>query len=209
MIEPTISKDMPRRRFLTEIAPACALTCLGAKFALASKILSAQEIDKSSIHKFDKPFDRPLTRRQVTELQFRIYISLAKTLETRLGKAEATRILEESTKENMFNAGKAFAQRQGNNSFASFVGLFKNPMNMNNLVMEIIEDTENAFEIKITECLVAEVFKKANALEMGNAAVCIGDFATAEGYNPKIKLIRDKTLTLGFPYCNHRYVWQG
>lgn len=209
MHEQAILKGMDRRRFLTRLAPACALTCLGTKLAFTSRVLSGQEATQSSTHKFDKPYDRPFTVRQLTELQYRNYIHLAKALEKSLGKEESTRLLEESTKEMAANIGKAFAQRQGNNEFANFIGTFKNPAFTGNLVLEIIEDTDRAFEIKVTECLIAETFKRANVLEMGNAAVCIGDFAMAEGFNPKIKLIRDKTLTLGFPYCNHRYVWQG
>jgi hypothetical protein len=206
MNEPAILKGMDRRRFLTRLAPACALTCFGAKLAFASRVLSGQEATQSSTHKFDKPYDRPFTVRQLTELQYRNYIQLAKALEKSLGKEESTRLLEEVTKEMASNIGKAFAQRQGSNSFATFVGTFKNPAFAGNLVLEIIEDTDRAFEIKVTECLIAETFKRAGVLEMGNAAVCIGDFAMAEAFNPGMKLIRDKTLTLGFPYCNHRYV---
>jgi len=39
--------------------------------------------------------------------------------------------------------------------------------------------------------------------------VCHGDYAWAEGFNPDIKLVRDKTLMQGDSICNHRYVWQG
>ena len=33
--------------------------------------------------------------------------------------------------------------------------------------------------------------------------------AVLEDFNPKIKLVRDKTLMQGNNYCNHRYIWQG
>jgi hypothetical protein len=77
------------------------------------------------------------------------------------------------------------------------------------LTMEIIEDTDTVFEVKVTECLVGDTFLRAEAGEIGNAAVCIGDYTFAEGFNPKIKMIRDKTLTLGHDHCNHRYIWTG
>ncbi len=47
-----------------------------------------------------------------------------------------------------------------------------------------------------------DTFLRAKAGETGNAAVCIGDYTFAEGFNPKIKMIRHKTLTLGHAYCN-------
>ena len=75
--------------------------------------------------------------------------------------------------------------------------------------MEIVEDTETAFELKVSECLPAAVFRDADAAEIGYASVCWGDYAWAQGFNPKIKLVRDKTLMEGDKYCNHRYIWTG
>jgi hypothetical protein len=75
--------------------------------------------------------------------------------------------------------------------------------------MEIVEDTEKAFELKITECIWADTFLKAKAGHIGYAWVCWGDYAWAEGFNPKIKMVRDKTLMQGHDRCNHRYIWTG
>jgi hypothetical protein len=69
-----------------------------------------------------------------------------------------------------------------------------------------IEDTDKVFEIEVAECLVAAVFLQAKAADIGYASVCWGDYAWAEGFTPKIKLIRDKTLMQGDAYCNHKYV---
>jgi hypothetical protein len=63
--------------------------------------------------------------------------------------------------------------------------------------MEIVEDTDKAFELKVTECIWAATFLQAKAGEIGYAAVCYGDYAWAEGFKSKIKLIRDKTLMQG------------
>jgi len=47
--------------------------------------------------------------------------------------------------------------------------------------MEIVEDTETAFEIKVTECIWATTFRQAEAGDFGYAAICFGDYAWAEG----------------------------
>ena len=77
------------------------------------------------------------------------------------------------------------------------------------LKMEVVEDTETAFELKVTECIQAACFIKHDSADIGYANVCWGDYAWAEGFNPKIKLVRDKTLMEGDSYCNHRYIWTG
>ena len=72
---------------------------------------------------------------------------------------------------------------------------------------EIMEDSEEAFEIRVTECALVEPMLEFDAGRIGNAWLCDGDYGHAQGFNPKIKLIRDKTLMLGHSCCNHRYEW--
>ena len=77
------------------------------------------------------------------------------------------------------------------------------------IIREIIEDSDTAFEMKITECLTEVVFRKADALDLGYACVCHADFGLPEGMDIDIKLIRTKTLMQGHDCCNHRYVLGG
>jgi hypothetical protein len=58
----------------------------------------------------------------------------------------------------------------------------------------------------MTECLWAKTFLDANAADIGFACVCFPDYAVAQAFNPKMKMIRDKTLMQGHDCCNHRYV---
>ena len=70
-----------------------------------------------------------------------------------------------------------------------------------------VEDTENAFELKVTECIWASVFRDAGLDgEIGHAAVCNMDYTWPTTFNPKFKMERDRTLMQGHDHCNHRYV---
>lgn len=69
-------KGMTRRGFLSGLAPACALTCLGMNKAMAWNFSEGDPLQESSGHKFDKPFRRQLTYRQVSDLRHRNFISL-------------------------------------------------------------------------------------------------------------------------------------
>jgi hypothetical protein len=79
----------------------------------------------------------------------------------------------------------------------------------NVLTFQIIEDTPKAFELKVTECLWAKTYRDANAAGLGYLLSCYGDFASAKGFNPKMHMIRTKTLMQGDAFCNHRYVIEG
>ena len=77
------------------------------------------------------------------------------------------------------------------------------------LTLEIVEDTPQAVEVKVTECLWAKTFREMGAAEIGYSLICYRDYADCQGFNPSITMIRSKTLMQGDDYCNHRFVWEG
>lgn len=73
------------------------------------------------------------------------------------------------------------------------------------LAMEVVEDTDRVWAIKITECLWATTFVDAGASQYGYAAVCAGDVLFARAVNPKIDLDLTGTIMEGKPSCTLRY----
>jgi hypothetical protein len=71
---------------------------------------------------------------------------------------------------------------------------------------EIVEESEQSFEIKITECLWAKVFREANAPSIGYLYKCYPDNFKIKYFNPKLKLVRTKTLMQGDDCCDHRFI---
>ena len=199
--------ELDRRHFLSKVMPACALACFG----LGNTVVLAQDTKGSTpledVHKFDEEFGRTLTYRQYYDSRYSEFIQLAKALEKELGREKTMAFLKKYTEERMLQNGKILASKLPDNSFQTGMDLYRDRERYKNtLTMEIIEDTERAFELKVTECIWAASFLNAGAGEIGYASVCYGDYALAEGFNPKIKLIRDKTLMQGHEYCNHRYI---
>jgi hypothetical protein len=197
-----------RRAFLTKIVPACALTCVGVKSVPALVHRGKHAYLQEEVHKFDQEFDRKLTYRQMLGARYRDLIDLARALEKEMGKDKMIEFLKKTTTERLLNFGKQQAERMQDNTFDAYVNQFRSGYDKT-LTMEIVEDTEKAFELNVTECIWADTFLRADAGDIGYAWVCWGDYAWAEGFNPKIKLIRDKTLMEGKTCCNHRYVWLG
>ena len=86
----------------------------------------------------------------------------------------------------------------------------KNPDHFWNHVvsLDIAENTDSVFEVKINECLWAKTFQENNASDIGFSCICYPDFAAAQAFNPKMKLIRTKTLMQGHDCCNHRWIME-
>ena len=197
-----------RRKFIASVIPACAITCMGSNAAFASILRGEGNLIQDQKHKFDSKFERALTYRQLLERQFMNFITLAKGLEKEMSKEKAIALLKKISTERQTNFGKRQASQMPDNSFAAYVDQFRSGYD-NTLTKEIVEDTKTAFELKVTECIWADTFLKAKAGDIGYAWICWGDYAWAEGFNPKIKMVRDKTLMQGHDRCNHRYLWKG
>jgi predicted ArsR family transcriptional regulator len=66
----------------------------------------------------------------------------------------------------------------------------------------VIRKTPEALEVKVTRCAHADAFKTLNATDIGYKMICMGDHAVAEGFNPKIRFTRPKTIMAGDDICH-------
>ncbi len=209
MKRPDDSLVHSRRRFLATVIPACSISCLGLKGVFAhADTVSGQVQEQADEHKFLKEY-RTLSVRDYYRYRFKEYIDLAKGLSEIMGRDKILEHIKKTTHEQMLQLGRRQAEGVETGHFSSYIDMFRNPEFEKILTMEIVEDTEKAFEIKVTECINADAFLHYEAGDIGFARVCYGDYAWAEGYHPNIRLTRDKTLMEGHSYCNHRYTWVG
>jgi hypothetical protein len=199
-----------RREFLIKTVPACALTCVGIKGFLGVGHLFAQQISQQEKHMFDREFSRKLTFRQYIEATNLQFIEFAKAVQKKFGNEETIELIKKLATEFNLERGRKQAENSKDRSLKSYTRMFADPKMWEGILgMEVVEDTDTAFELKVTECIQAANYIEHDAADIGYANVCWGDYAWAEGFNPKIKLVRDKTLMQGHAFCNHRYIWIG
>jgi len=199
-------KTIDRRALLTRTVPACAVACLGlGKIeGLSTTVLTGK---LQGQHKFDVPQEISLSPRQRGQLAIGGALELIGVFRDELGDEESIRILNQFSAER----GRQSARRQlagaPDNSFQSFVQIFRSPTMESSLTLDIVEDTENVFALEVRECLWAELFRDAGMDgEIGHAAVCNMDYFWPTEFNPAFKMERDKTLMQGHDICNHRYI---
>jgi hypothetical protein len=201
--------EINRRQFISRIMPVCSAACFGAGSLLAWAPPKAAASFQEEKHKFEQEYGRKLTVKQFFAAQYNEFIQFAKALEKEMGKDKLIEFLKKNTYENMVAMGKNHAQNSPDDSFKTYVATFRPPRYKDVLTHEVVEDTDTVFEMKVTECIWAKTFLDQNAGDIGFAHICIGDYTWAESFNPKIKMVRDKTLMQGHDRCNHRYLWKG
>lgn len=199
-----------RRRFLTNALPAGTLLCLGCPALSALGIAQANAQAPSPKHKFTE--DSKMSFEQVYKFAYKDgFIPLLKTLANDIGKEKFIEMLKKAASEVGIEQTKKYAQKLAVKNPSTFVAPLKDPgaLVKHVLTCEVVEDTEKAAEMKVTECLWAKTFREAEAADIGYATICHGDYAAAAAFNPKMKMIRTKTLMQGHDCCNHRYVMEG
>jgi len=204
--------NLSRRHFITRVLPACSLVSLGASSSLLGFPYPNAKSLQEAKHKFDEEIPMKFTNRQLaTTLFTRDYIPFLKLMSEELGEERLIKLLKEHTAEKSLETGKRMAKQFGGNDFPTLKKIFdpESAAVNNTLTFTVTENAEKVYELNVTECLMASVFLKANAGEFGWASVCYGDYAMAKGFNPKISLVRDKTLMQGHACCNHRYLLEG
>ncbi len=196
-----------RRQFITRVLPGCTWMCMGGGPALA-QTNSSHSQDR---HKFEKALDQEFTAKQIFDFRYkRDFIPTLQLLQQYIGDEKLLELLKRASSERNTQLGRALAERFPDNSLHTFAGPFRKRAGLimkSSMSYDIVEDTEEAFEIQVTECLTADVFRESDAADLGYACVCHADYALPVAFNPKIEMIRDKTLMEGHDCCNHRYVY--
>jgi L-2-amino-thiazoline-4-carboxylic acid hydrolase len=212
MSETLNEKKIARRKFLGSAATACILPCLGIQslLAMSDKTNKAddQEAEIGIKHKFDKRYPYIMSYQEAFNMRYEEFIQFAKDLEKEMGKEKLIEFLKTRTEKKMFEYGKSQAEGIKNNSFKRYVSQYKAPHYDNTLTLEIVEETDTTFELKVTECIWASAFLKQKAGEIGFASICYGDYSWPKGFNSKIRMERNKTLMQGHDCCNHRYIFE-
>ena len=158
--------------------------------------------EKSEKHRFQNDFNQ--TCEDAFSWKFDYYINIMKRFSDYLGKDKLLELIKRAVDEN----NKKIATDNPEHTLASFVEYGKEAYK-NMMTYEVIEESDEVFEIKVTECLWAKTFRDKNAADIGYATVCQGDFTEATAYHPKLKLRRTKTLMQGHDCCNHRWTLEG
>lgn len=185
--------------------PACVAACLLGSRLKATPLPDLPAMAQEQKHKFDNDF-RMLTYRQYYGTSVGSSVRVLKSLEPELGKGKLLEIIGKSTDTNLELLGKQQASSSPDRSLMKYVSQFKDERSYGNiLTFTIVEESETVFEMNVTECIYATLYRSLQAGDYGYASVCRGDYAWATGFNPGIKLTRDKTLMEGHECCNHRY----
>jgi hypothetical protein len=190
------------RRNLFPILPAGAAGCLGcARTAICAAPPQDAPTGKSPAEKAD------LTWEQIFRFAYqKDLIPLLNEMAAIVGREKFIALLRDASDATVRR--KTAGRPPVIPNIAAFAAGLKNPppLIQHTLEAEIVEQTADSFEYRVKRCLWAKVFRESNAADIGYAMICYPDYAVARSLNPKLELVRTKTLMQGDDSCGLRYV---
>lgn len=198
-----------RRCFLNAVVPGGILACFAGQRLLGASQAVTKPQGAGPKHKFFE--DSAMSFAEVYKSRYGQLVPLMRSFEQELGRERFDAMLKGITDRLARQEGAADAKRMGRNDFYTFNEDLRKPNYFwqHALTYAVIEDSARAFEVKVAECLWAQTFREVMATDLGYLLICDPDYGYTEGYNPKMRMIRSKTLMQGHDCCNHRWIIEG
>lgn len=153
-----------------------------------------------------KDFEKQeLNRIEKRAIEALAIVPLIRAVSQRIGKDEALAILKEVNQQEAFQRGQSMIRIEGQNGIEELVkdvdswgvgGVWE---------MEVLEQTSTTYFFNVFRCPYYEKYLELGVEEFGVALSCCRDEPFARGFNPRLQLVRTKTIMEGADHCDFRY----
>ena len=140
------------------------------------------------------------------KIQARVLIPLVKALQVELGEEHANALVRRALGEHYRRLGETWWRAKGGaNLGENLASAFATWADGDALDYRVREQSQDAFDLDVTQCRYAQFYKELGAPELGFLLVCSADFSFTEGLGPDVKLTRTQTIMQGASHCDFRY----
>lgn len=121
-----------------------------------------------------------------------------------LGSKKALKVVRRVIESLALETGGSLAKQIGGNSISDLANGLSAWAVGDAYEMEVLELSDNKYFFNIMRCRYADRYKELGMVDIGGVLSCSRDFKLVEGFNPKMKLVRTKTIMDGDDYCDFR-----
>lgn len=153
---------------------------------------------------------KDLEKKELTRIGKRAIEALAivpviRAVSQRIGKDQALAILKEVNQQEAFQRGQNLMKAEGQNGIEELVkdvnswgvgGIWE---------MNVLEQTSTTYFFNVLRCPYHKKYRELGLEEFGVELSCCRDEPFARGFNPRLQLVRTKTIMEGANYCDFRY----
>jgi len=140
------------------------------------------------------------------KIQAQVLVPLIKVLQVELGEERANALIRKALGDLYRRLGEQWWQTKGTRHVGDGMALaFAAFAKGDALDYRVQAQSEETYEIDVTQCRYAQFYNEMGEPELGFLLVCSLDFPFAEGFDPDLKLMRSQTIMQGASHCDFRY----
>jgi len=183
-----------RRRFLASAVPAGVIACLGCPRLMALPGQASKFSENPGM---------------TTEETFRFFygtfvpalIILAKNTGREKLVKELTKASAENAAQMIGEMAKDIPKRDIKAYAAMMEGMMATAPYNKAITYEVVEASDKAYVMKVTQCLPAKMWSEMKAADLGYALECSSGDAMAKAFNPRMKAVMPKNFLKGDNVC--------
>jgi predicted hydrocarbon binding protein len=148
---------------------------------------------------------KELNRIQIRAIEALAIAPVIRAVTQRIGREEALALLEQVNQQEAFRRGRSVAEKVEQNGIEALVDEVAGWGRGGVWEMEVLEQTPTSYFFNVTRCPYYEKYRDLGLDEFGVYLSCCRDEPFARGFNPKLRLVRTKTIMEGADHCDFRY----
>jgi predicted hydrocarbon binding protein len=138
------------------------------------------------------------------EIEVRIAGPLIRAFVKEIGEERAMVVVKRVIRDLARESGAELTKLKGGNSLVHFTKGKSLYSADNAHDKEMLESSDKKLYYNVTRCAYVDMYKELGMEDLGYILSCGRDFEMIKGFNPKMKLVRTKTLMEGDEYCDFR-----
>jgi hypothetical protein len=140
------------------------------------------------------------------EIQAPIAAALIREFGRAIGEERALEIATAAVSADAEAAGRAAAAHLGGGSLAGLERLVREVWSAGDaMTVRFQESTERRLSFDVIRCAYAHLYERLGMRELGFCLSCSRDEPFARGFNPRLRLVRTRTIMQGAPSCDFRF----
>jgi hypothetical protein len=139
------------------------------------------------------------------EIEARILAPLIEALAAEFGRERVLEIARRVVVDLARQQGRELATARGADDLRTFAAAVEPWTRHGALEIEVLRQTDREYDFNVTRCRYAEMYRALGIPELGGLLSCNRDFALGDGFNPRLRLTRTRTIMEGAPHCDFRY----
>jgi hypothetical protein len=149
--------------------------------------------------------EKELNRIEKRAIEALAIAPLIRAVSQRFGRNEALTILEEVNQQEAFQRGRNMAEKVEQNGIEALVDEVAGWGRGGVWGIDVLEQTPTTYFFNVTRCPYYEKYRELELDEFGVYFSCCRDESFARGFNPRLRLVRTKTIMEGADHCDFRY----